>query len=93
MSTHVRLSDESTWPLPDLDEVGLSWRLTYGTPSREDLLRAVSIIRAYGYLLTETNQQRRAMVVREIRAALTTPRADHNPLAADDAARAAGGAA
>ena len=73
MSAHARLSEGSTWPLPDLpqgDELGLAWRLTYGTPTRSDLLRAASIISAYGYLVMEVTAQRRALIIRELRAAL-----------------------
>lgn len=66
-SGHAQLSDGSTWPLPDPD---LGWTLTYGKPTREDLLRAASLISAYGYLITETTRDRRALVFREIRAKL-----------------------
>ena len=72
--TRVRLSDGSTWPAPPLDtpEGGLAWRLTYTEPTRSDLLLAASICNAYAYLLTETTAKRRALIVRELRAALTT---------------------
>lgn len=68
----LTLSDGSSWPMPALDtpEGGLAWRLTYTEPSRADVLRAVSIINAYAYLLTETTAKRRDLIVREIRAAL-----------------------
>jgi hypothetical protein len=71
------LSDGSSWPLPVVGDDDLCWRLTYGTPtygapSREDLLRAVSIISAYNYLLLETTRDRRALIVRELREAINT---------------------
>lgn len=69
--THVRLSDDTNWPLPDLRDDGLAWKLTYGVRlSSAETARVASIINAYGYLLTATNQSRRALIVREIRAAL-----------------------
>jgi hypothetical protein len=73
MSRHLRLSDGTTWPRPDLEsdaDAGLAWRLTYGEPTRADLLQAASVIRAYGYLLTETTRTRRDQVCRDVRATL-----------------------
>ena len=70
MSEHwTRLTDGTTWPVPDRDDSDrpLGWVLTYGTPTRQELLRAVSIINAYGYLVLETTQDRRNQVVREIK--------------------------
>lgn len=73
MSAHLRLSDGTTWPRPDLEsdnDSGLAWRLTYGEPTRTDLIRAASVIRAYSYLVTETTRARRDQVCRDVRAAL-----------------------
>lgn len=65
------LSDGTTWPLPDLAEDGLAWRLTYGVAlSSAETARLASIVNAYGYLITETNRDRRAQVVRDLRAAI-----------------------
>lgn len=70
MARHLKLSDGSTWPLPAVADDDLAWRLTYGTPTREDILSAVSIIGAYGYLTVEANRTKRDLVAREVRAAL-----------------------
>lgn len=69
MSNHIKTSEGSTWPLPDRedDDRPLAWALTYAEPTREELLRAVSIIRAYSYLVTETTTRRRNAIVRDIR--------------------------
>lgn len=65
------LTDGTTWPLPDLTDDGIAWKLTYGvTLSSAETVRAASIIGAYGYLLTETTAKRRAQVVRDLRAAI-----------------------
>lgn len=82
MSRHVRLSDGTVWPRPALerdDENGIAWTLTYGTPTREDLIHAASVIHAYGHLMTSTTAERRAFVVREMRAALTSTPAGMTP--------------
>lgn len=73
---HAVLTDGTVWPLPDLRDDGLAWRLTYGVAlSSAETARLASIVNAYGYLLTETNRDRRAQVVRDLRVAidLTTP--------------------
>lgn len=74
---HVRLSDGSTWPLPDVESdaserADVGWLLTYAPDqmTRAEQLRAASIIRAYGFLLTETTRERRDLVTREVRASL-----------------------
>ena len=70
MSEHwMRLEDGTTWPVPDdsNSDRPLGWALTYGTPTRGELLRAVSVINAYGYLVLETTRERRNQVVRELR--------------------------
>jgi hypothetical protein len=76
--SRAQLSDGTTWPLPDLDndDRPVSWLLTHAPEqmTRAEQLRAASIIHAYGYLLTETTRERRDMVVREMRAALTKDR-------------------
>lgn len=65
------LTDGTTWPLPDLTDDGLAWRLTYGVAlSSAETARLASIVTAYGYLLTETNRDRRAQVVRDMREAI-----------------------
>lgn len=66
----LKLSDGTTWPRPALEsdeERGLAWVLTHGTPTREDLLAAASVIHAYGYLVLETTYVRRDQVFRDIR--------------------------
>ena len=79
MAERARLSDGSSWPLPDqetAEDGGLSWRLRYAQPSRWDLLAAASIIDAYGHLLMETTAKQRALIVREVRSA-TADAGDH----------------
>ena len=70
MSDHwTQLADGTVWPVPDAvdDDRQIGWTLTYGTPTREELLRAASIIRAYDFLVLETTSERRNQIVREIR--------------------------
>jgi len=66
----VKLPDGSSWPLPDGedDDRPLGWTLTYGTPTREDLLRAVSILNAYDYMTIHATKAKRDMACRAIRA-------------------------
>lgn len=72
---HIRLSDGTTWPNPHpKGDADLSWTLTYGQPTRQELLLAASIVRAYRYLITETTEARRRLIIRELRAA--TPSAE-----------------
>lgn len=71
--TWIRLSDGTMWPRPALErdeQFGVAWTLTHGAPTRSDLIHAASIVNAYGYLLTMMTAERRALVVREIRASL-----------------------
>ena len=68
---HVRVADGSMWPLPDLRDDGLAWRLTCGVAlSSAETARAASIIRAYSHLTAEATVAKRSIVVRGIRAAL-----------------------
>lgn len=68
---HAVLTDGTTWPLPDLDDDGLGWRLTCGMAlSSAETARVASIISAYNYLLMETNAKRRTQVVRDLRVAV-----------------------
>jgi hypothetical protein len=63
---HYVIFDDMNWPLPDTD---LAWRLRYGNPTREDLLRSASILSAY-YALIDHSQKRRnyiASVIKENR--------------------------
>lgn len=71
-SNHLRLTDGTVWPRPDLigDDRPLAWVLTYTTPTRQELLRAASVVAAYGALIGETTK-RRQQVVRDIRSELT----------------------
>lgn len=48
-------------PNPDL-----AWRLTYGTPTREDLLGAAAIIGAYQQMIFDPEPKRR-YVIRRLR--------------------------
>jgi len=65
MKHYIRF-DDMTWPLPDGD---LAWRLTWGdNPSRGDILRAASVIVAYGELV-RCHAATRRRVVRELRRA------------------------
>jgi hypothetical protein len=68
----IHISDGSTFPRPCLesDNAPLSWILTYGQPTREELLAAASIIQAYGYLLLNSDRAKRDLVCREVRSAL-----------------------
>lgn len=63
--------DEMTWPLPEVEEDGVEWRLRYGTPTREDLLVAASYMHAYSSLVCST-QKERNKVVACLRFLLTT---------------------
>lgn len=72
MSGRVKVSDGSSWPRPDDDDFGLAWRLTYAEPTKSDLLAAASVISAYEYLICSTTAERRALVIREVRADLAT---------------------
>lgn len=68
---HAILSDGTTWPMPDLADDGLAWRLTYGvTLSSAETMQVAAIVRAYTYLIAEANQGRRAQVVRDLRVAM-----------------------
>jgi hypothetical protein len=68
----LRTSQETTWPIPDTedDDRSLAWVLTYGTPTREELLRAASVVSAYGYMVSASTRENRDLVCREIRAHL-----------------------
>lgn len=68
----LRTSQNTMWPIPDNenDDRPLGWVLTYGTPTRQELLRAASVIGAYGYMVAQSTRQDRDLVCREIRAAL-----------------------
>ena len=59
--------DGMCWPNPD-DPREVAWRLTHGTPTREDLLTAVSFIGAYQQLVADPQRVRNGKVTR-IRAA------------------------
>jgi hypothetical protein len=60
-----------TWPLHvEQGDDSVQWRLRYGTPSREDILFAASVMSAYASLIIATEAHRRE-VVAEIRAAST----------------------
>lgn len=74
--SRIKLSDGSSWPRPALEsdaECGIGWALTYSTPSRQQLLEAAAIVRAYEHLVAESTREKRDLVCREIRAALLTP--------------------
>ncbi len=49
MSSHLQLDDGTTWPDPG-DPAGVDWQLRYGTPTREHLLFAASVLAAYARL-------------------------------------------
>lgn len=73
MSARIKISDGSSWPRPSLerdDEYGIGHKLTYGKPTRGELLEAAQIISAYGYLVVEAPRMKRDLVAREIKAAL-----------------------
>lgn len=75
--THLRLSDGTTWPRPDLESDqghGIGWKLRYTDEplTRADRMRLASIVHAYGYLLLETNRARRDQVCRDVKTALRT---------------------
>lgn len=59
--------EDMTWPNPD-DPAAVAWYLRYGTPTREHLLWAASVIGAYRQLI-EVDQRTRATRVRQIRRA------------------------
>jgi hypothetical protein len=46
VNSYIRRDDGTVWPDPD-DPGEVSWRLRYGTPSKEDLLWAASVVSAY----------------------------------------------
>lgn len=64
---YVRIDGEMTWPHNDTADIAtLIWTLGYGTPSKEQLLHARSIISAYGHLI-ELTQKRRNYICSAIR--------------------------
>ncbi|MBD8056663.1 hypothetical protein ICV35_23725 [Rhodococcus ruber] len=74
-TTHLIISDDSVWPLPDMetfDGDSIEWKLRHAPESitREDQLRAASIISAYGFLVLESGSFKRDLVCREIRTAM-----------------------
>ena len=77
MSERIHLSDGTSWPRPAVESdyiSGLGWRLTYQEPTRADILEAVAIIQAYGYLTVDATRAKRDLVAREIRASLNAER-------------------
>jgi len=71
--SRIKISDGSSWPRPDIEAdegCGLAWRLTYTTPTRQELLAAASVISAYEHLVLGSNRAKRDLVCRDIRAAL-----------------------
>lgn len=69
--TRLTLSDGSSWPLPDVADDGVAWRLRYGVRlSSAETMQAAQIIEAYTALLTEFNRPKRELVVGEVRAHL-----------------------
>lgn len=60
--------DNMTWPrYLEHEDDSVEGRLRYGTPSREDLLYAASVMAAYAALVGSTDKKRRE-VVRMLRA-------------------------
>lgn len=60
--------DGMTWPNPT-DPKDVAWRLTYGEPSRSDILVATSFMRAYAHLIELPTRERNQRVT-QIRKAL-----------------------
>lgn len=76
----IKLSDGSSWPRPFLesDDRTPSWAARYAADSltRSEIMQMASMCDAYGYLVCETDRQKRDLVAREIRAALKAEFAD-----------------
>lgn len=64
----------TTWPDP-ADPNMTQWRLRYGSPTREDLMFAASVMHAYGYLFTMTQQDRNRRM-ETIKTRVTSPGVD-----------------
>lgn len=60
--------DGMTWPNP-LAVEDLAWRLTYGEPTRSDILAAASFMSSYAHLIELPSRERSARVA-QIRAAM-----------------------
>lgn len=49
----------TVWPVPDSSkDPGLEWTLRYGTPTKEDLLMAASVVAAYCALIRQPQKLR-----------------------------------
>jgi hypothetical protein len=66
MSRFYRTFNGMCWPVPGQDLGLLSYTLTYGTPTKEELLVCASVINAYTGLVNMT-ATRRTDIVRELR--------------------------
>jgi len=69
VSPRMVMPDGSSWPKPDGPVDSLEWTLRYGTPTREDMLRAAGVVAAYSYLTLVSSRDAREMVCRELRKA------------------------
>lgn len=68
MKTRVQISDETYWPVPDVNsDRPLAWVLRYGEPRKADLARAAQIIEAYQHLVLAAPRGKREAVAREIK--------------------------
>jgi len=66
MGCFYRSFNNMCWPAPGPDLGDLSHKLTYGEPTKEDLLVCASVINAYQHMI-RLDAKRRAAVIRELR--------------------------
>jgi hypothetical protein len=69
VGNNVILDNDTVWPLVEKDDEkgGLEWRLRYGNPSREDMLKAASIVSAYDNLINFFTQKRQREILGQLK--------------------------
>lgn len=74
MGRFYRTFNSMCWPAPTQELGDLSHALTYGTPTKEQLLVCASVINAYQHMI-RLDAKRRANVIRELRLGPNGPEA------------------
>lgn len=62
--------EDMTWPCPGKRMGDLEWTLRYGTPTREDLLYAASIVASFGQMVANDTVKRRNKNITQLRLAM-----------------------
>lgn len=73
MGRFYRTFNSMCWPAPGPDLGDLSHKLTYGEPTKDELLVCASVISAYQHMVRIT-AKRRAPIIRELRLGPNGPR-------------------